>query len=170
MKKLRVGLVGLGSISSRHVEAINKCSKMELSGLCARNVANLNKKANLWKVPKVYLDYKEMFMETEIDAVLIITPNKFHAPMVIAALNAGKHVFCEKPPALNASETKDMIKSANNNKKVLMYGFMFRFSRKYNFVKELIEKGILGKVYFVKAGILRRSGSPGGWFVNKEIS
>ena len=170
MSKLRIGIVGLGSMSTRHVDAIRKCSQMELSAICTRSVSNLNRRAKLWSVSKTYLNYEEMFLDPDIDAVVIITPNKFHAPMTIAALNAGKHVFCEKPPAISAAEAKEMMKCANSNGKVLMYGFMFRFSRKYNFVKELREKGMFGEIYFVKAGIIRRSGNPGGWFANKEMS
>jgi len=170
MSKLRIGIVGLGNMSTRHVDAIKKCNQMELSAICTRSVSNLNRKAKLWSVSKTYLNYEEMFLDPDIDAVVIITPNKFHAPMTITALNAGKHVFCEKPPAINAAEAKEMMECANSNRKVLMYGFMFRFSRKYNFVKELREKGMFGEIYFVKAGVVRRSGCPGGWFANKEMS
>lgn len=170
MRKLRIGIAGLGSMSARHVDAIKKCNQMELSAICTRSVDNLDRRAKLWNVSKTYLNYEEMFLDPDIDAVVIITPNKYHAPMTIAALNAGKHVFCEKPPAINAAEAKEMMECADRNGKVLMYGFMFRFSRKYNFVKELREKGMFGEIYFTKSGIIRRSGNPGGWFANREMS
>jgi len=170
MSKLRIGMVGLGSMSVRHVEAIRKCSQMELSAICTRSASNLNERANLWGVSKTYLNYEDMLLESDINAVVIITPNKFHAPMTMTALKAGKHVFCEKPPAISAAEVKEIMECANGSGKVLMYGFMFRFSRKYNFIRELREKGMFGEIYFAKAGTIRRSGNPGGWFTNKEMS
>lgn len=112
MSKLHIGMVGLGSMSIRHVDAIRKCSQMELSAICTRSIDNLNKKANLWGVSKTYLNYEDMLGDPDIDAVIIITPNKFHAPMTIAALKAGKHVFCEKPPAVSATELKEIMEYA----------------------------------------------------------
>ncbi len=170
MGKIRIGMVGLGSMSYSLVEAIQKCRHMELYAICTRSVENLNAKAALWDVSKTYLNYNDMLNDPNVDAVFIVTPNKFHAPMTIAALKAGKHVFCEKPPAVTSQEAVEVSKVVAETGKKLMYGFMSRFSPKYQFVKELREKGMFGEIYYVKAGFIRRSGNPGGWFCDKSIS
>jgi predicted dehydrogenase len=170
MNQLRVGIVGLGSMAQRHVDAVKKSGDMELAAVCHHKEERLKSCAAQWGVQKTYLKYADMIADKDIDAVIIVTPNHLHANMTIAALQAGKHVFCEKPPAMNADEAKAVMDCAKKSGKLVMYGFMFRFSQKHNFVKELREKGLFGDIYYTKAGIIRRCGNPGGWFANKALS
>jgi predicted dehydrogenase len=108
----------------------------------------------------------------EIDAVSVITPNKFHRPLVIQALERGKHVYCEKPPALNALETLDMVKAAKKAGKVLMFDLNNRARPEAHAIMHYIKNGKVGKINSAQATWIRRNGIPGfgGWFTNKAVS
>lgn len=170
MKKLNTAIIGLGTMSDRHAEAILRCEEMNLAAICSRSQENLDRRAEQWGVKKTYQDFDSLLKDEEIDAVIIATPNYLHADMTVKALNAGKHVFCEKPPATTATDAKRMMECSAETGKLLMYGLMFRFSQKHRIVSELREAGMFGEIYYAKAGIIRRCGSPGGWFADKSKS
>ena len=121
--------------------------------------------------PNVFDDTGE-FLESDIDAVSIIVPNKFHAPLAIQALEAGKHVFCEKPPALNAAEVQEMIDAAEKAGKVLMFNFNNRARPESQAMMKLIADGTVGTINSAQSQWIRRTGIPGfgGWFTTKELS
>lgn len=121
-------------------------------------------------IREAYTDYMEMLKKSGIDAVSIITSNNTHAPAAIAALEAGKHVLCEKPPALNARDALKMKEAAEQNGKLLMFGFVRRFAQNAGVLNQYVKNGELGDIYYAKAGYLRRCGNPGGWFADKRIS
>ena len=109
MKRIKVAVIGTGSISSCHIEAYLKNPNVELYAFCDLNEELAKQKAEKYGVTRVYTDKDLMFKELpEIDAVSVCTWNSQHAPCTIAALNAGCHVICEKPMATNAEETKKM--------------------------------------------------------------
>ena len=170
MKKLRVGVIGTGGIAEYHLEAFRNNPAVEITALCDRNSARTVQKANEIGIKEVFDDYRIMLKSENVDAVSITTWNNTHAPIAIAVLNAGKHVLCEKPPALNASEAIEMEEAAKLNGKLLMFGFVRRFAQNTQVLREFIGRGQLGEIYYAKTGFLRRCGSPGGWFANKEIS
>jgi predicted dehydrogenase len=113
-----------------------------------------------------------MLAETEAEAVSIIVPNKFHAPLAIQCLNAGKHVFCEKPPALSAAEVEEMIAAAHSAGKQLMFNFNNRARPESYKMMELVSDGTLGQINSAQAKWIRRTGIPGfgGWFTTKSLS
>lgn len=111
-----------------------------------------------------------MLKENELDAVSVCTWNSAHAECSIAALNAGCHVFCEKPMAMNTEEALAMKEAAEKNGKLLMIGFVRRHGSDAKMARQLIEDGELGEVYYAKATYLRRCGFPGGWFGDKSRS
>lgn len=121
-------------------------------------------------IPHVFKDFEDMVKMEELDAVVVCTPNAFHAPATLAALKAGKHVLCEKPPAMNAKEAEEMAKAAKEAGKVLMFAFQMRFRPDLRIIKRAIEEGHLGEIYFGRAIYLRRSGAPGGWFTQKKLA
>jgi predicted dehydrogenase len=106
----------------------------------------------------------------ELDAVSVCTWNSEHAPTAIAALNAGKHVLCEKPMAVNEAAAREMLNAAEKNNKLLMIGFVRRFGNDCGILKDFIDKDYLGEIYYAKATYLRRNGNPGGWFGDKARS
>ncbi len=170
MKPIQVAMVGLGTISGRLRDAVCVCENMQLAAICHHNADRIAQVSAQWGIKKTFTDYAELLMESEIDAVILATPNNLHAPMTIAALNAGKHVFCEKPPAISAEEALRVKECAESTGKLVMYGFMFRFSEKHNLIKRLCDEGMFGDIYYAKAGIIRRYGDPGGWFSDRARS
>ena len=171
MKKLKVAVIGVGGISGGHITAYMANPNVELYAFCDINAERLKYMGERYGITRLYTDEAEMLAELpELDAVSVCTWNSAHAPCTIMALNAGKHVLCEKPMATNVEDAEAMKAAAEKNGKLLMIGFIRRFSRDCNMVSELIQKNELGEVYYAKAVNLRRNGNPGGWFGEKARS
>ena len=144
----------------------------EIIAICDMNPEAASKAATEWDVAATFNDVDKMLAESGADAVSIIVPNKFHAPLAIQCLNAGKHVFCEKPPALNAAQVEEMIVAANSSGKHLMFNFNNRARPESYKMMELIADGTVGKINSAQAKWIRRTGIPGfgGWFTTKALS
>lgn len=173
MSKIKIGVVGNGGISGSHLQAYSQNPHVEIWALCDINEERLNKRGDEYNVDAArrFSDINEMLAACpELDAVSICTWNKSHAPCAIAALNAGKHVLCEKPMAMNAVEAQAMADAAKKNGKLLMIGFVRRFGNDCSLMKDMIDNDYLGEIYYAKADYCRRNGAPGGWFGNKELS
>ena len=169
-QKLKVGIIGTGSISAMHIEGYLKNPNVELYAFCDINEAQLKKMAAKYGITRTYTDCNEMLKLKELDAVSVCTWNSAHAPCTIAALNAGKHVLCEKPMATSAAEAREMLEAAKRNHKLLMIGFVRRYGNDCRIVKDFIDKDFIGDIYYAKATYLRRNGNPGGWFGDKSRS
>jgi predicted dehydrogenase len=171
MSKLKIGIIGTGSISSMHIEAYKKNPNVELYAFCDINEQRVKAAGEAHGVNRLYTDVDKMLAELpELDAVSVCTWNSAHAPCTIAALNAGKHVLCEKPMAMSAEEARAMQEAAEKSGKLLMIGFVRRFGNDCKIVREFIESGYFGDLYYAKATYLRRCGNPGGWFGDKSRS
>lgn len=171
MKKLKIAVVGTGNISHYHISAYLKNPNVELYALCDIDGEKLREKGEKYGVERLYTDEAKMLAELpEIDAVSVCTWNAAHASCSIMALNAGKHVLCEKPMAMNAKEAAEMIDASKKNGKKLMVGFVRRFGNDAAVARDFIEAGNLGDIYYAKAVYLRRNGCPGGWFADKSLS
>ncbi|NLL70433.1 MAG: Gfo/Idh/MocA family oxidoreductase [Epulopiscium sp.] len=170
MKTLNVGIIGAGSISNFHMEGYKVLPNVNVIAVCDINEERAKAYAKKHDIPHVFTDYNEMLKLEELEAVSVTTWNNGHAPISIAALNAGKHVLCEKPLAMNAQEAQQMVDAAKANDKILMVGFVRRFEEKANLLREAVESGDLGKVYYAKTGYVRKWGNPGGWFADKKRS
>ena len=170
-QKLKVAVIGCGGISGCHLEAYSKNPNVEIYALCDVNEKNLNRRGDQYHVERRYTDKDKMLAELpEIDAVSVCTWNAAHAECTIAALNAGKHVLCEKPMAMNAQEAEAMADAARRNNKVLMIGFVRRFGNDCCLLKDFIDNDQFGEIYYAKTTYLRRKGFPGGWFGDKARS
>lgn len=171
MKKLKIAVIGVGNISRNHIDGYLSHPNVELYALCDINEETLKKKGEKYGITRLYTSEEEMLAQCpEIDAVSVCTWNNGHAPATIMALNAGKHVLCEKPMALNAKEAQEMINAAKKNGKKLMVGFVRRFGNDAAITRDFIDAGDLGELYYAKATYLRRNGCPGGWFSDKARS
>ena len=129
--------------------------------------------AGKWNIPHGYDSVAEMLAaHPEIQAVSIIVPNKFHAPLTIQCLEAGKHVFSEKPPALNAGEVQAIIDAAKKAGKQVLFNFNNRARPESQAMMTYISQGVVGKINSAQAKWIRRTGIPGfgGWFTTKELS
>lgn len=170
MKKIRVAIIGVGSISNAHIEAYLKNPNVDLYAFCDIREDRLREMGEKYGISRLFTDKDEMLKLPEIDAVSVCTWNSEHAPCTIAALNAGKHVLCEKPMATNVEDAIKMKEAAEKNGKLLMIGFVRRFGNDCDIIRDFNSVDYLGDIYYAKATYLRRNGNPGGWFGDKSRS
>lgn len=164
MTKLRVGVIGCGSIARhRHLPEYADNHRVEISAVCDV-VAERAKETGTRYKAAVYTDYKELLADATIDAVSVCLPNYLHASVTIAALQAGKHVLCEKPMAVSAKEAADMIDAAQAAGKLLMIGHNQRFAPAHIKAKELLHSGRLGAVLTFRTTFSH--GGPEGWSID----
>ncbi|MCL2162936.1 MAG: Gfo/Idh/MocA family oxidoreductase, partial [Oscillospiraceae bacterium] len=165
MKKLRHAVIGAGRISKKHFAGYAELDNVETIAVCDNDKNLLNKVAETWGIAETTTDYKTILARGDIDFVSICLPNCFHAPVSIDALLAGKHVHCEKPMATDAESAAEMAAVAEKSGKVLMIALNNRFTIYAQYIKNLVNSGWLGDIYFAKCGWLRRNGLPyHGWF------
>ena len=145
----------------------------EIIAICDMNQEAAKKAAHTYGASHVFGDSQKMLDELpDLDAISIITPNRTHMPLALQALRAGKHVFCEKPPALNAQEVAEMKQAADEAGKTLMFNFNNRARPESYAMRSYIESGQLGTINSAQAKWIRRTGIPGfgGWFTNQAQS
>ncbi|MDG0793765.1 Gfo/Idh/MocA family oxidoreductase [Cohnella ginsengisoli] len=170
---LKVGVIGTGGIFKfAHLPGWLSHKEVELVAFCDAFRASAESAALAFPGAKVYEDYRELIADPSIDIVGISTPNLYHSEIAIAALRKGKHVFCEKPDAVNADEAQKMADAARESGRLLMTMRNNRFSEEAKFIKRLISQGKLGEMYMGRCGWIRRRGIPGrgGWFTTKGLS
>jgi len=171
-KKLKVGLIGCGAIAEeKYVRALKSIPEAEVVAFCDIAPEKTEKLRKIFEATdgKTYTDYRELLKDDTIDVVHICTPNKSHSPISVAALNAGKHVMCEKPMAMNYKEAKLMYDASVENEKLLTIGYQYRYLPAQLYLKEVCKNGELGEIYYAKAHSLRRRGVPTwGVFLNEE--
>jgi predicted dehydrogenase len=171
MNKFRVGVVGLG-VGRNHLRGYLEHPAAEIVAAADLDPSRREEARALYGVPLLYESASEMFAAAGLDVVSICVPNAMHRPLVIAALEAGCHVLCEKPMAMNAAEAEAMLVAAERAGRRLMINFSFRFNAQAVALKKRTEAGLLGQVYFARSIWHRRRGVPGfgGWFGRKELS
>lgn len=168
---VKVGIIGTGGIANAchlpgYASIADQC---EIVAVCDILPDVMATAAEKFGSPKQYADYRELIADPSIDAVSIATPNKFHLEPTVLALQAGKHVLCEKPLAMNAAEARQMCAAARESGKILQVALQQRFSGPMRFMKEYIDAGHMGDIYYARAQALRRRGVPGwGVFIDKE--
>jgi predicted dehydrogenase len=169
---MKVAVIGVGSISDCHLDSYVKNPETELYAICDINPKTLKAQGDRYNIPEErrFLDYKELLKLEEIEAVSVCTWNSEHAPVTIAALNAGKHVMCEKPMATNVEDAKAMLEAAKASGKHLQIGFVRRFGNDTEVLKDLYNSDFFGELYYAKVSYLRRNGNPEGWFGDKSRS
>ncbi len=159
-KTLKVGLIGLGGIANLHAGGWKESPLAEVVAGCDVNPAVFERWEKEHGLKKFATDPAELINDPEIDIIDICSPNNFHAPQTIAALEAGKHVMCEKPLAPTSDEIRRMIAARDKSGKLLMTAHHFRFSGTARALKAEIDAGALGDIYHARAWWLRRSGAP----------
>jgi predicted dehydrogenase len=171
MAKLKVGIVGVGGIARSHLPGWAASENAELIAGCDLNEKVLKDWGSKQGVTKLVTDPKDLFKDPDIDIIDVCTPNNYHAPIAIAALNAGKHVICEKPLAPSPTQIKKMIAARDKSGKMLMTAQHFRFQGKSKAMKAELDTGALGDIYHARSWMLRRSGAPvRPGFIMKEHS
>lgn len=170
-EKIKLGFIGVGNwVQCTHIPALQQIPEVEFYATCDFRKEVAKSVAEQYSIPHVFQDYRDLIKLKDLDAVMIVTPNYLHAEASIAALNAKKHVLCEKPMAINYQEANEMIKAQKKSGKILMIGLHNWYKNECQYLKHFVESGRLGKIYYAKSGWLRRRGSPKGWFSNKAFS
>ncbi|MFR3787290.1 MAG: Gfo/Idh/MocA family oxidoreductase [Agathobaculum desmolans] len=153
MKKIKIGSVGLGRLGYEHACNIaNLVPGAELTSLCDVDAVRVKEVAAELNVPYTYTDVTEMVKNPELDAIVIVSPSMYHADHIKLALDAGKHVFCDKPLDTTIEKCKQAERAVEAHPdKVFMLGFMRRFDDSYAEAKHRIENGEIGKVVLVRS-------------------
>ena len=171
MRKLRAGIVGCGGIANgKHLPAMQKSGLYEVVAFCDIIIerAQETKEKFGTEDAKVFEDYRELLKE-DLDVVYVTTPNRSHAEISIAAMEAGRDVMCEKPMAKNYAEAQKMVETAERTHRVLNIGYQNRYRTDSLYLKEMCKSDELGEIYFAKAHALRRRAVPTwGVFLNEE--
>ncbi|GIO37367.1 oxidoreductase [Paenibacillus antibioticophila] len=171
-KVYRIGIVGCGGIANgKHLPSLKKLDNVEIVAFCDIVVERAEKAAREYGAEgaQVYSDYRELLKDQSLDIVHVLTPNDFHAEVTIAALEADKHVMCEKPMAKTAADARRMVEAAKRTGKKLTIGYNNRFRPDSLHLKKLVEEGQLGDIYFAKAHAIRRRAVPTwGVFLDEE--
>ena len=172
MKKLKVGVIGAGGIAQHaHIPSYKKAEGVEIVAISDINRDKLESAAAKFKIPKTFTGWEKM-LEEELDIVSICSPNAFHAEQSVKAMKAGKNVLCEKPLCLNEKEVEKVFAAAEETGKKFMGAMPRRFSGESAVLKEMIQNGYFGEIYYMKASYLRRRGIPGlgTWFTSKKLA
>lgn len=169
---IRVGIVGTGGISRAHQRAYEKAGGFEIVAVCDIVRSKALQAAEEWGVPKkhVFTSYNKMLEMDEIDTVSVCTYNQGHRRPTIAALNAGKHVFCEKPMAAKLADATAMVREAKASGKILQIGIHSTFNPRLQFAKKVVDTGLLGDIYYSESAGCRRRGNPGHTFIYKKTA
>ncbi len=159
-KILKVGVVGVGGIAKTHMPGWAASEHAEVVAGSDISAEALENWGAVYGVTKLATDPAELFRDPDIDIIDVCTPNRYHAPISIAALDAGKHVLCEKPLAPTPEEIEAMIAARDRSGKLLMTAQHFRFRGDSQALKAEVAAGALGDVYHARSWMLRRGWLP----------
>lgn len=172
MEKLRIGMVGCGGIANqKHFPALSRIAEVEMTAFCDIKIERAGQAAAKYgsDKAKVYESYQQMLELEKPDIVHVMTPNREHCEITVAALEAGCHVMCEKPMAITGKDGKKMLDAAKRSGKKLTIGYQNRFRQDSLYLKRACKEGKLGEIYFAKARNIRRRGVPTwGVFLDAE--
>lgn len=173
-EKLKIGIVGLGAIGKVHANAHKAIGESEITAICDVDNEKLEAVSKEYGISQSgrYANYMELLSKADVDAVLVCVGNILHKSVAIAALQAGKHVFLEKPMALNATEANEIKVHADKAKGILQMGMVWRFDPAARIVRKWVEEGRFGNIYHIRAHLNNRRGIPGlgGWFTTMAES
>ena len=157
---LKVGVIGVGGIAKTHMPGWAASELAEVVAGSDISEAALTKWGSEHGITRLVADPAELFADPDIDIIDVCTPNNYHAPLSIAALDAGKHVLCEKPLAPTPAQVQDMIAARDRSGKLLMTAQHFRFRGSARAMKAEIDTGALGDIYHARSWMLRRAAAP----------
>ncbi|MEN6520252.1 MAG: Gfo/Idh/MocA family oxidoreductase [Armatimonadota bacterium] len=155
MEKIKVGIIGTGFIGPAHIEAIRRLGYVEAAAVAEAGKELAEQKAAALSIPKAYGTYKELLADPEIKVVHICTPNTLHYPIAVEALMAGKHVFCEKPLAMNSKESAELVELAKRMGLVNAVDFNYRFYPLNQEAREKVQSGEIGKPMVITGSYLQ---------------
>jgi len=173
MDKLKIALVGAGGISQIvRIPVLKKIENLELVAICEVDEAKASFIADKYEINNVYFDIQSMLNEEKLDGLFICTPNNFHYPMALAALEHKVPALVEKPLALNAEQARRLAEKSNKSGVPLVIGMNYRFRDDAVILKDFLAKNELGEAFYVKTGWLRQwqKHPHQPWMLDKKIS
>ena len=174
--KIRIGMVGVGQIGKHHLNNYQKIEAAEVVAIADIDEAEAKRVSELYKIPNIYFNLREMLKRDDLDAVDVCLHNNLHMPATVAILQSGRHVYCEKPMAGAYIDALAMYQTAKETGKKLSIQLSTLFSKETKAARAMIEMGMLGKLYHARSTGFRRRGRPyvDGYgtdkFVKKEIA
>jgi predicted dehydrogenase len=159
-RKIRIGCIGVGQIGKYHLENYAKIRNAEVVAIADVDQATLQRAADQYKVPHTYVDFRELLKRDDIEAVDVCLHNNLHRPVTVAALEAGKHVYCEKPMAGSYLDAQVMYDTARELGLKLSIQLRFLFDNEIRAARALIDQGMLGELYHARSSGYRRRGRP----------
>ena len=165
-----VALIGSGYIAHYHAKGLAEAADVEVPVLCSIDSREAEEFADKYGIKEITDQIDVILGREDIQAVVIATPNKYHAPYAVEFMKNGKDVFVEKPMAVSASQGKEMTECARKYERILMVGHMWRFDNEVNFVRDLVQSGKLGEILKTKGYGIHVNWGPSGWFVDKDLA
>ena len=163
MEQVRIGIIGAGRIAhimSAAYSQIRECRLLAVNDIVRSAAERLGARFN---IPLVYDDYRELLNSAEVDAVLVCVPTQLHEEVTLAAAQAGKHIFCQKPMALTVVQCERMTQAAKSSGVVLQVGFMLRFTPPFGEVKQRLDSGEIGTLIAIRSAVFGWEPT-GEWF------
>jgi len=158
--KVRIGIIGVGQIGKHHLDRYRKIEDAEIVALADINEAEAQRVSQVYGIPNVYTDFRKLLERDDIVAVDVCLHNNLHRPVTVAALEAGKHVYCEKPMAGAYCDAEAMYRTAQAMGRRLSIQLNTLFSNETKAAKALIDEGLLGRLYHARSTGFRRRGRP----------
>ncbi len=165
-KILNIGVISCSGMATRHMDGVIQHPRANLVAICDTDVEKMNRVGDKRGIERRFTDYKELLAQSDIDAVIIVTPDQLHREMAVAALEAGKHVLCEKPLALNREDIEAIADAVKKSDKKFMVGQIARYTPAFKAVKDIIDRGEIGELMFIEseyAHDYEKIVKPGNW-------
>ncbi|HEY2980049.1 MAG TPA: Gfo/Idh/MocA family oxidoreductase, partial [Anaerolineales bacterium] len=159
-RHIRLGLIGAGQRGQHHLGVYRDIDSAEVVAVADINEALARQVAAEYSIPHVYSDYRDLLQRDDIEAVIICLHNNLHRPAAVAAMEAGKDVFCEKPMAGSYADAKIMLEAAKDLKRQLSIQLFTLFTNETRAARRLIDGGHLGEIYHARSTGFRRRGRP----------
>lgn len=168
---IRVGVIGTGTIAKMgHLPHYRDHPNVELVAVADSDVERASAVATEFGAKNVYADATALLNAGNVDAVSICTPNASHIELAVASVERGIHVLVEKPMGVELVGAEQLVEAAKRHDAITMVGMTHRFRNEAQVLKRFVGSGDLGDIYYVKTRILRRRGTPAGWFTSKKLS
>jgi predicted dehydrogenase len=178
--KFVFGIIGAGMIAEKHISGIQKTGFANIKWLARNDISKLDEFQKHFNIPFGTTNYREILNDSEVNAVVITSPPQYHYQMFMDAVLAGKHILLEKPAAIKRQHIEEMVKVAKAHPELIISDCSSRHARlqpKFKKVKEIIDSGKLGEIYFIHHNAVARQSRPGieyhptaKWFLNREIA
>jgi predicted dehydrogenase len=150
MRKIKTAIIGSGFMGKVHTEAVRRLGNVEVIALASSPRHDAAKLAHVFDIPHVASSWKNIVKDPEVEVVHVCTPNALHFPVSMAAMEAGKHVICEKPLAMSVAEAKQMVELAKKNKLANCVNHNLRYYPVVQHIREMIANGELGDILIVQ--------------------